>query len=138
MARKPREILEGGLYHVFARGNGRQRIFVDDADRRRYSRYLGTTIEQQEWRCLAYCLMNNHLHLLLETPLPNLSAGIQRLHSRYAQAFNGRHQQVGHLFQGRFGAVRITSDEQLWTVVAYITANPVKSGLCRTGGVAME
>ena len=84
----------------------------------------------KRWRCLAYCLMDNHVHLLIETPEANLGSGMQWLHGFYAQAYNERHGRVGHVFQGRYGAVRITSDEQLWTVAAYIANNPVEGGLC--------
>jgi len=131
VARKPREELEGAIHHVYARGNGQQRIFLDDQDRRTYLFLLARVIEEQDWRCLAYCLMDNHVHLLIETPRANLGRGMQRLHSRYAQLFNERHGRVGHLFQGRYGAVRIETDAQLQTTLAYIAANPVRSGLCR-------
>jgi putative transposase len=82
------------------------------------------------WRCLAYCLMDNHLHLVLETPHGNLSRGMQRLHGGYAQAFNNRHDRVGHVFQGRYGAGLIESTEQLLAAVAYVARNPVEAGLC--------
>ena len=130
MPRKPREEVEGGVYHVYARGNGKQRIFLDDRDRATYLSLLRLEIERRNWQCLAYCLMDNHIHLLIETPEANLGRGMQRLHSAYAQLFNERHERVGHLFQGRYGAVRIESDEQIWTTLAYIEANPVRSGLC--------
>jgi putative transposase len=104
MARKPREETEGGIFHVFARGNRRQRIYLDDVDRRRYLRLLQTVVAEQRWRCLAYCLMENHVHLLVETPAANLAGGMQRLHGWYAESFNARHRHVGHLFQGRYGA----------------------------------
>jgi hypothetical protein len=74
--------------------------------------------------------MNNHVHLLIETPDANLSRGMQRLHGEYAQVFNAVHGTVGHLFQGRYGAVRVTDDAQLWSVVGYIAANPVRAGYC--------
>ena len=67
MPRKPREELEGALYHVYARGNAKQRIFVDDFDRRMYLLLLKREIEGRNWRCLAYCLMENHVHLVLES-----------------------------------------------------------------------
>jgi putative transposase len=130
MARKPREETEGGIFHVFARGNRRQRIYLDDLDRRRYLRLLQTVVAEQRWRCLAYCLMENHVHLLVETPAANLAGGMQRLHGWYAESFNARHRHVGHLFQGRYGAVRVESDVQLWSVVRYIALNPVEAGLC--------
>jgi REP-associated tyrosine transposase len=91
---------------------------------------LGHVVREMRWRCLAYCLMDNHVHLLIETPLANLAPGMQRLHGVYAQKHNARHGRSGHLFQGRYGSVRIRSDAQLWTAVAYIVRNPVEAGLC--------
>lgn len=119
-----------GLHHVFARGNDRGRIYRDDSDRRIYLATLGRVVRRQQWRCLVYCLMDNHVHLLIETPQANLGAGMQRLHGLYAQIHNARHQRSGHVFQGRYGSVRILSDQQLWAVVAYIVRNPVEAGLC--------
>jgi putative transposase len=87
-------------------------------------------LSQRRWRLLAFSLMENHLHLLVETPAPNLGDGIHRLHSLYAQEFNKRRGRSGHLFQRRYGAKRVTSDEQFWTVAAYIASNPVRAGLC--------
>jgi len=130
MARKPRVEKEGGVHHVYARGNGRQSIFFDDADRASYLRMLARVVTRQRWRCLTFCLMENHVHLLVETPLPNLGAGMGRLHGTYAQQFNARHARSGHLFQGRFGSKPMESEAQLWTVVAYIARNPVAAGLC--------
>ena len=131
MARKLRENIEGGSYHVFARGNDKQAIFRDDFDRNRYLQLLGEVVVAREWGCLAYCLMDNHMHLLVETPSADLSSGMQWLHGRYARAFNVRHHRVGHLFQGRYGAVRMTSNTQVLTVASYIALNPVEAGLCR-------
>jgi putative transposase len=119
---------------VYARGNDRRPIYLDDTDRRNYLSMLGRVCRRKRWRGLAYCLMDNHVHLLLETPEANLGAGMQRLHSLYAQTFNERHRRSGHVFQGRYGAVRMLSDEQLWTAVAYIVRNPVDAGLCERPG----
>jgi REP element-mobilizing transposase RayT len=83
------------------------------------------------WRCLAYCLMDNHVHLLVETPAANLGLGMQRLHGKYGRDFNDRHGRSGHVFQGRFGSKRMIDDEQLWTTARYIARNPVEAGLCR-------
>jgi REP-associated tyrosine transposase len=118
MPRLLRENVEDGIYHVFARGNDRQDIYLDDADRHAYLRLLGSSVDVMNWRCLSYCLMSNHVHLL------------QRLHGRYAQRFNGRHGRTGHLFGGRYGAKRIRSDAQLQVTAAYIARNPVEAGLC--------
>lgn len=128
--RKPREEVAGGIHHVYARGNDRGLIYRDDHDRHAYLFLLGRVVARQEWRCLAYCLMDNHVHLLLETPKPNLGEGMQRLHGDYARLYNKSHDRVGHVFQGRYGAVRITSDRQLWTTAGYIARNPVEAGLC--------
>ena len=128
--RKPREELAGAIHHVYARGNAKQLIYRDDTDRTRYLLLLGHVVLRQRWRCLAYCLMDNHVHLLIETPEPNLGRGMQRLHGLYAQAFNRRYSRTGHVFQGRFGAVRIRSDAQLLVAARYIARNPVDGGLC--------
>jgi hypothetical protein len=79
---------------------------------------------------MAYCLMNNHFHLLLEISDPNLSAGMHRLQSAYARAFNERHDRVGHVFQGRYGSVRARTDEQVRAAAVYLARNPVDAGLC--------
>jgi putative transposase len=131
MPRKPREEVEGGVFHVFARGNDKRLIYRDDADRRTYLRMLGGTVRQHQWHLLAFCLMENHVHLLLETPDANLAVGMQRLHGGYAREFNRRHRRSGHLFQGRYGSVRVTTDEQLGAATRYIVVNPVQAGFCR-------
>jgi putative transposase len=130
VGRQPREELAGGIHHVFARGNRRQSIFDDDGDRRMYLGMLRGVVSRHRWRCLAFCLMDNHVHLLIETPQPNLGVGMQRLHGPYAQAFNRRHVKVGHLFQGRYGAERVMDDAQLVTTLRYIALNPVEAGMC--------
>jgi putative transposase len=123
--------MAGGIHHVFARGNRRDAIYLDAADYRRYLETLGGVTPWKRWRCLAYCLMPNHVHLLLETPQPNLAAGMQYLHGRYANEFNERHGRCGHVFQGRYGSVLLKTDEHLWTVAAYIALNPVTARLCK-------
>jgi putative transposase len=130
MARKPRVEMADGVHHVFARGNGRQLIYRDDEDRRSYLALLARVVVWKRWRCLTYCLMDNHVHLLIETPLPNLGAGMQWLHGRFAQRFNARHRHSGHVFEDRFGSVLIASEAQLWTAAAYIARNPVAAGMC--------
>ena len=116
---------------MFARGNDKRRIYRDDVDRRTYLRVLRGTVIHFRWRFLAYCLMDNHVHLLVETREPNLGDGMRRLHGSYTQRFHSRHGSSGHLFQGRYGAKRLDTDEQLWTVAVYIAMNPVEAGLCR-------
>jgi putative transposase len=130
VARKPRREIAPGTFHVFARGVDKQLIFRDEVDCRTYLSLLGAVVEEMDWRCFAYCLMKNHLHLMLETSEPNLGRGMQRLHGRYGAAFNARHGRVGPLFQGRFGATEITTDAQFAVALAYVIRNPVAAGLC--------
>jgi putative transposase len=132
MARAPRVEIEGGIHHVTARGVGRQAVFDDDFDRRRYLRLLAAVVRHKSWQCLSYCLMGNHVHLLVETPKPTLSTGVQRLHGEYAQAFNRRHKRVGHLFEGRFHWEVVQDQPHFWNVLRYIAQNPVEAGLCRS------
>jgi REP element-mobilizing transposase RayT len=132
MPRKPRMELEPGVHHVFARGVERRKVFEDDRDRRMYVALLARAVRQQRWRLLAFCLMPNHIHLLVETVEPmTLGLGMQGLHGDYAQAFNQRHARAGHLWGGRYGSKRMEDDGQLWLVAAYIAANPVAARLCR-------
>ena len=128
--RKPRINVEGGIYHAFARGNNRMPVFRDDVDRGAYLQRLQRISANKEWRCLAFCLMTNHVHMLVETPEGNLSSGMRVLLGRYAQAFNLRHKRSGHLFEGRFGSVLVESDAHLCATAAYIARNPVAAALC--------
>ena len=130
MARPLRLELPGGIYHVTARGNERRWIFRDDADRLAFLDVLARVLDRFGWLCLAYCLMGNHYHLLVETPRPNLARGMRQLNGVYAQRFNRRHNRVGHLTQGRYGAVLVEGDEHLLTVASYIVRNPVRAKLC--------
>jgi REP element-mobilizing transposase RayT len=132
MPRKPRAEHEPGLYHVFARGVRKSPIYLDEPDRWRYLKLLHKTVDRTAWMLLSYCLMGNHVHLLIETREPNLGAGMHRLHGAYAQWFNRRHGFVGHVFQNRYESVTITNDPQLWVTAAYIARNPVTAGFCAT------
>src|SRR3954462_10792595 len=97
-----RNEVAGDRYHVMARGADRRRIFVDDEDYRAYIRLLATVVRRQGWNLLCYCLMPNHVHLLIETTEANLGNGMQWLQSRYALEFNARHHRVGALYEARF------------------------------------
>lgn len=131
MARPLRLEFPGALYHVTARGNARQKIYFDDADRHLFLDLCGREIGQQGWRCYAYCLMDNHYHLLVETPEPNLVAGMRRLNGVYTQAFNRRHDRVGHLFQGRYKAIVVDKEAYLLELCRYIVLNPVRAKAVR-------
>ena len=107
MARPLRIEYDGALYHVTSRGNERKAIFKDDSDRELFLNTLFQVNERFHWICHAYCLMDNHYHLVIETPDGNLSQGMRHLNGVYTQAFNRRHHRVGHLFQGRFKGILV-------------------------------
>jgi len=103
--------IPGALYHIItALGNAQQPNFLEDGDRHQFIRLLGREVQQQHWRCYVYCLMGNHYHLVIETPEPNLSRGLRRLHGTYTQWFNRCHQRVGHLLQGRFKSLLVEKE----------------------------
>jgi putative transposase len=122
----------GAVHHVYFRGIARRALFLDDADRRAYLAMLGIVVARCRWRCLAFCLMDNHVHQVIETPVPNLSAGMQLLLARYARAFNERHDKAGHVYGERFGSRRIREEVHLITTIRYIARNPVEARLCES------
>jgi putative transposase len=105
-------------------------VFTDDDDRRRFLYLLGEITVRFDVRCLAYCLMTTHYHLILACSRAELSPAMRRLNGRYAQRYNHRHQRVGHVWGGRYSSYVIDSDEHLAAARAYIAANPVAAGLC--------
>lgn len=126
MARKLRLLFEGGIYHVTFRGNARQDIFVDTVDRLRMLERLSESVETFGVRLHAYCLMGNHVHLLVETPLGNLDRFMGSLLTGYTVYYNRKHRRVGHLMQGRYGAQVVEGDRYLLRLSRYIHLNPVK------------
>ena len=129
MARPLRIEYPDAIYHVTMRGIERRRIVADERDRRQWLNRLGHVVRLHRWRLFAFALMNNHYHLFLQTPEPNLSRGMHDLNSAYATFFNVRHQRSGHLFQGRFKAF-IIEDEGYWdSVSCYVHLNPVRAAL---------
>jgi REP element-mobilizing transposase RayT len=131
MARPLRLAFAGGIYHVTARGNERKAIVRDDTDRARFVDTLATMVDRYRVRCHAWVLMDNHYHLLLETPTPNLSSALRHLNGVYTQRFNRRHRRVGHLFQGRFKAILVEKEAYLLELCRYVVLNPVRAGLVK-------
>lgn len=127
--RGPREKSEHGFYHVVMRGSGRQILFEDDAARCRFLELLSHGLEKCKVKLLAWCLMSNHVHLLVCDEEEGLSNLLHDLQTSFAIYFNHTSGHVGHVFQGRFSSVAICSDEQLLQAVRYIHDNPVRSGL---------
>ena len=115
------------IYHVTARGNARAAIFLDDDDRDIYLMVLTDCILRFGWICHAYCLMDNHYHLMIETPESNLSAGMRHLNGVYTQRLNRKHGRAGHIFQGRFKAILIERDSYLLELCRYVVLNPVRA-----------
>jgi REP element-mobilizing transposase RayT len=131
MARPLRIEFPGAVYHVTSRGNARQAIFIDDEDRGRFLDGLSLVVERFKWLCHSYCLMENHYHLLIETPDGNLSKGMRELNGVYTQGFNQRYKRVGHLFQGRYKAIIVEKDNHLLSLCRYVVLNPVRVGLIK-------
>ncbi|MDQ6982630.1 MAG: transposase [Mariprofundus sp.] len=132
MARKPRVHLPGGYYHVMMRGNGGSDIFFSAADRSRFLLLLQEGIGRYGHRVHAFCLMGNHVHLLIQVGSIPLSNIIQNLGFRYTRYINQQRNAVGHLFQGRYKAILIDADSYLLELTRYIHMNPVRAGLCKT------
>lgn len=130
MGRPRREFFAGGIYHVYSRGSNRQAIFAFDSDRIDFLGCLDRTVARWEISCLAYCLMPNHYHLVVETRDGRLSRAMQALNGRYANRFNRRRERDAHLFKNRFGAVWQKTESQLLWTLRYTVMNPVESGLC--------
>lgn len=126
MARRPRfdNLSEGNYYHVTARGSGRKVIFEDDVDRTQYLQALFEYTDESSGALVAWCLMDNHVHLLFHLELHELSALMHKLHTKHGQFFNGRHGHVGPVFQGRYDCVPTDTGEQLLQTVRYIHRNP--------------
>jgi REP element-mobilizing transposase RayT len=131
MSRSIRIEFPDALYHVTARGDRREAIFEDDQDRQTFLLILEKTVTQFNWLCYAWCLMDNHYHLLIQTPDGNLSKGMRQLNGVATQTSNRRHHRVGHLFQGRFKAILVDHDAYLLELSRYIVLNPVRAGMVK-------
>ena len=129
MPRAMRADYAGAFHHVTNRGNHGAEVFRGDEDRRGFLAQLAAVIARQGWRCHGYCLMDNHYHLLLETPDANLARGMQWFAAGLSQRFNRRHGLAGHLFQGRYSAVVIERESHLLEAVRYIALNPVRAAM---------
>jgi putative transposase len=127
MARPLRIEYPGAVYHITSRGNARKRIYKDDTDRTSFLDVLCSVVKKYNWLCHGYCLMDNHYHLLIETPDGNLSRGMRQLNGVYTQVYNRRHRKVGHIFQGRFKAILVEKEDYLLELCRYVVLNPVRA-----------
>jgi len=129
MARPLRIEYPGAVYHITSRGNEKKNVFKDDIDRDTFLKILAQVNKRYSWSCHSYCLMDNHYHLLIETPEGNLALGMRQLNGVYTQAFNKRYNRTGHLFQGRYKAILIQKDSHLLEVCRYVVLNPVRASM---------
>jgi REP element-mobilizing transposase RayT len=131
MPRKPRRELVDGLCHITARGNGRQRIFRGDDDVMDLLLPLDEAIRRYGGVvCHAFCVMPNHVHLVLDAPQPQLSSSLRYAFGVFAQRFHRRYGTNGHVFQGRFYSEPILREPHFIEVVRYVLRNPVRARLC--------
>jgi REP element-mobilizing transposase RayT len=122
MSRPLRLAFPGVIYHVTSRGNARAAIYLDDKDRQLFLRLLANCVEKFHWICHAYCLMDNHYHLLIETPDANLQEGMRQLNGIYTQQLNREHARVGHVFKEdtrRFWSTKIVI---YWSYVVILSS----------------
>ena len=135
MPRQARIEFEGATYHVMCRGDRREDIYEDDADREMFLATLAQAIKRAGWRLHGYVLMSNHYHLLVETPKGNLVRGMTWLQTTYTTRYNARHRKRGHVFGGRYKAILVDSEEASYFVALlnYVHLNPARAGLVATG-----
>jgi putative transposase len=129
MARPLRIQFPGALYHITARGNAKQNIFLNKDDFDDFLTILCKATKRYHLILHGYCLLHNHYHLLLETPEGNLSQGIRQLNGTYTQHFNKKYQRVGHLLQGRFKSILVEKENYLLELSRYISLNPIRANL---------
>ena len=131
IARKPRIEYPGAFFHIIARGDNREDIFHDDEDRENYLKRLGFYLDEGKVTLYCFCLMTNHIHLLVEMGEQPVSKVLQRLHTWYARYYNRKYERVGHLFQGRYKAMLCDKDSYLSELVRYIHLNPVRAAIAK-------
>jgi REP element-mobilizing transposase RayT len=134
MARALRIQFPGAVYHVTARGDRQEAIFVDDEDRRCLLELVAQAMDRFDAAVIAYCLMGNHYHFVIHTRQANLSRLMRHLNAGYSQAFNRRHEIVGHLFQDRFKAIVVDKDSYLLELCRYVELNPVRARMVESAG----
>jgi REP-associated tyrosine transposase len=131
MARPLRIEYPGAFYHVTTRGNAGGRIFRSDKDREYFLDLLAFIIERFHWLCHAWCLMDNHYHLIVETPEGNLSRGMRQLNGIYTQKYNWKYGKTGHIFQGRYKAILVDKEGYLLELCRYVVLNPVRANMVK-------
>lgn len=131
MPRKPRIFSSTGIYHIILRSINQHIIFEEDADYQKLLYILSDCKEKYDIDIYAYCLMDNHIHLLIHSPEDQLASFFQSLGTRFVRWYNTKYSRSGHLFQDRYFSIPVTGDQQYLSTLTYIHNNPVKSSLCR-------
>src|SRR4030042_6401217 len=126
VARPLRIQYSGAAYHVTCRGNERKEIFKDDRDRETFLEILAYSSKIYNIKIFSYMLMENHFHLLIETPLGNLGGFMRQFNITYTGYYNRRHNRVGHLYQGRYKSILVEKESYLSVLSRYIHLNPVR------------
>jgi putative transposase len=134
MARKHRIRFDGALYHVMARGNRKQPIYVDDVDRRRFLKIVSAGLTKYGAESYVHCLMGNHFHDVSHTPRANIHRVMQHIDGLYTQYENWRHKTTGHVLEGRYTAIVIDDTEYLRNAIGYVLRNPLEAGLVKDPG----
>ncbi|SCZ05962.1 REP-associated tyrosine transposase [Alkaliphilus peptidifermentans] len=134
MPRQAREKSESGIYHIMLRGTNRQEIFHDDEDCQRFIETLAKYKQKSDIKVYGWCLMGNHVHLLIGEGKEELPRFMKRIGVSYVWYYNRKYKTTGHLFQDRYKSEKVESDEYLLAVVRYIHQNPVKAGIAKTPG----
>lgn len=132
MPRQARKLSSTGIYHVMLRGINQQQIFEDEEDYDKFLQVLKECKEVSEYQLMAFCLMGNHVHLLIKQGQESLDTVFRRIAGRYVYWYNVKYRRVGHLFQDRFKSEPVEDDAYFLTVLRYIHRNPVKAKICRT------
>ena len=132
MARPLRINYSGAFYHVTSRGNERKNVFKSKRDREKFFEYLDSATQRYDAVIHAFCLMDNHFHLLIETPSGNLSQIMRHINGAYTTYFNVKRARSGHLFQGRYKAILVEIDEYAKELSRYIHLNPVRAKMVKT------
>lgn len=130
MPSRPRD-LNPGIHHVWVNATGNWPYFVDEVDRMAWIRLLVHVLDRYDWRCLAFCQMTTHVHLLVEVPDGSLPVGMAHLNREYSKHFNDRHSRAGYFVRKRYGSRRVEGARDLLGTYAYVVLNPVREWMCR-------
>jgi REP-associated tyrosine transposase len=130
MPTRPRD-LNPGIHHTWVNATGNWPYYADEVDRMAWTRLLISVLDRFDWRCLAFCQMTTHVHLLVEVADDSLPRGMAHLSREYSKDFNGRHSRSGYFVRKRYGSRRVKDGRDLLGAYAYVVLNPVREALCR-------